>query len=175
SDCTTVAISFQVVLVVGQADVVVPQNLSGALNYNCLDCVTGALAMQLVVSVPENPSADMVTALNALWQQIADFSKNLEGLSFQEIHDRLVEYETQIVDVIQQYAPASASVSSSAGVAVSGAVVSGSSTTADASVSSSTSSSSANSATSPVATSTTPTDSGTAPTPTLTPTPTATP
>ena len=52
TDCRTVAVAFQVVLVAGQVDVVVPQNLSGALNYACVRCVTQALATQLVVSVP---------------------------------------------------------------------------------------------------------------------------
>ena len=48
--CTTVAVAFQVVLLVGSVDVVVPQNLSTAVNYACLECVTYALATQLVVS-----------------------------------------------------------------------------------------------------------------------------
>ena len=51
-DCRTVAVAFQVVLMVGSVDVVVPQNLSTAVNYACLECVTYALATQLVVTVP---------------------------------------------------------------------------------------------------------------------------
>ena len=35
-DCRTVAVAFQVVLVVGSVDVVVPQNLSAAVNYACV-------------------------------------------------------------------------------------------------------------------------------------------
>ena len=53
--CTTTAISFQVVAIVGHADIVVPQNLSGALNYDCVSCVTRALAVQLVVTLPAHP------------------------------------------------------------------------------------------------------------------------
>ena len=44
ADCRTVAIAFQVVLVVGQADVVVPQNISAAVNYDCVRCLTLAVA-----------------------------------------------------------------------------------------------------------------------------------
>ena len=54
--CRTTAVSFQVVLIVGNAHVVVPQNISAAVNYNCLACLTQALAVQLVLSLPGNPS-----------------------------------------------------------------------------------------------------------------------
>ena len=37
--CAAVAVGFQVVLIVGQTDVSVPENLSAAANYNCLDCL----------------------------------------------------------------------------------------------------------------------------------------
>ena len=36
--------AFQVVLIVGDADVVVPQNLAAAVNYNCFRCITAAIA-----------------------------------------------------------------------------------------------------------------------------------
>ena len=41
--CTTVAVAFQVVLIVGQANVAIPQNLSAAVNYSCIRCLTYAL------------------------------------------------------------------------------------------------------------------------------------
>jgi putative peptide zinc metalloprotease protein len=108
----------------------VPQNLSGALNYNCLDCVTKALAMQLVVTIPDHPSLALVEQLAVLWQQIADFSKHLQGLSLQQIHDRLEAYEQQIAALVQQYAPAasasaSAATSSASTGGTSGAAVAG--------------------------------------------------
>jgi len=56
-DCRTVAVAFQVVLVVGSVDVVVPQNLAAAVNYACVECVTYALATQLVVTL-DGPLSD---------------------------------------------------------------------------------------------------------------------
>jgi putative peptide zinc metalloprotease protein len=53
TDCRTVAVAFQVVFVAGQVDVVVPQNLSGALIRACVRCVTRAVATLLVVRVPD--------------------------------------------------------------------------------------------------------------------------
>src|SRR3990170_3780935 len=58
SDCVTVAVAFQVVVIVGSADVVVPQNLSGALNYDCFRCITTAIASQLVVTVDSLPGVE---------------------------------------------------------------------------------------------------------------------
>jgi putative peptide zinc metalloprotease protein len=103
--CTAVAVSFQVILIVGQANVIVPQNISAAVNYNCIQCVTAALAVQLVVTLPGAPSAAEAKELAALWQTIQEFSKHLVGLSFAEIHDRLVQFEKQILDIIEKHAP----------------------------------------------------------------------
>lgn len=98
--CRTVAVAFQVVLVVGSADVVVPQNLSGAVNYACVECVTTAVARQLVVSVPEALDAATMAELEALWQEIAAFGASLEDLPLSEIQARLTDYEQQILTVL---------------------------------------------------------------------------
>ena len=101
-DCTTVAIAFQVVLVVGQSDTIVPQNLAAAVNYNCISCVTAALARQLVLTI-EGPLSDLaMEELTALWQEIAAFGADLEGLSLGEIQARLTSYEEQIIAIIER-------------------------------------------------------------------------
>jgi putative peptide zinc metalloprotease protein len=107
-NCQATAISFQVVLIVGQANVVVPQNISAAVNYDCVSCLAQALAEQLVVTLPANPSPAELQQLTALWQQIQDFSKHLQGLSFTEIRTRLAGYEKQILQIVQQDAGSSA-------------------------------------------------------------------
>jgi len=111
--CTTVAVSFQVVVIVGHANVVAPQNLSGALSYNCIECVTQALAMQLVLTLPEQPTAQQVAALEALWNQISAFSNNIQGLSFTQIRTALRGYEKQLTDLIQSFAPSASASSTS--------------------------------------------------------------
>ena len=55
SNCVTVAVAFQVVLIMDDAQVVVPQNLAVAANYECYRCITAAIASQLVLSVEETP------------------------------------------------------------------------------------------------------------------------
>ena len=101
-DCQATAISFQVVLIVGQAQVIVPQNISAAVNYDCVSCLAQALAEQLVVTLPDNPSPAELQQLTALWQQIQDFSRHLQGLSFTDIRNRLTGYEQQILNIVQQ-------------------------------------------------------------------------
>lgn len=61
--CTTVAVSFQVVLVVGQSKNIAPINAAGALNYDCPACTTTALADQIVVTLKAQPSAALVATL----------------------------------------------------------------------------------------------------------------
>jgi len=98
--CAAVAIGFQVVLVVGSADIVVPQNLAGALNYNCIQCLTYALATQLVLTLDGPLSADGMAALNELWAQIADFGQSIEDYPLAELRDHLTSFEQQILDII---------------------------------------------------------------------------
>jgi putative peptide zinc metalloprotease protein len=102
SGCTTVAVAFQVVLVVGEADVVVPENLAGALNYACLECVTHALATQLVVSVPGPLGEDAARELAAIWEELREFGENIEDVPLSELRDRLTEFEARILDVVRE-------------------------------------------------------------------------
>jgi putative peptide zinc metalloprotease protein len=108
-NCVAVAVAFQVVLIVGDAHVVAPENISAAVGYNCIRCVTAALAIQLDVSIPSRPDATVTQQLNALWAKIRAFGKNLKGLTFSQIHDQLISFEKQILDVVAPYAQTTAS------------------------------------------------------------------
>ena len=78
--CAAVAIGFQVILVLGQADVVVPQNLAAAVNYNCLECATYALAQQLVLTL-DGPLSDAgMAAIEAVWAQIQQFGSTIANV-----------------------------------------------------------------------------------------------
>lgn len=100
-DCAAIAVGFQVVLIVGQANVVVPENLSAAANYNCIRCLTYALANQLVLTLDGPLSADGMAKLNALWQQIAEYGRNLQNVPLSEIQGKLEGFKKQIVEIIQ--------------------------------------------------------------------------
>lgn len=101
SGCAAVAVGFQVVLIAGQADVVVPENLSAAANYNCLDCLTYALASQLVLTL-DGPLGEASRAhLNALWAEISEYGRNLQNVPLSEIQGRLAGYKDQIAGIIR--------------------------------------------------------------------------
>lgn len=99
--CSAVAVGFQVVLIVGQADVIVPENLSAAANYNCLDCLTYALASQLVLTMDGPLNEDGMARLKALWAEIAAYGSNIQNVPLSEIQARLADYKEQITAVIQ--------------------------------------------------------------------------
>jgi putative peptide zinc metalloprotease protein len=63
--CTTVAVSFQIVLVVGRSQTIEPINIAEALNVNCPSCVTLAIARQIVLTVDSLPSDELLQRLNA--------------------------------------------------------------------------------------------------------------
>ncbi|MGY1808352.1 hypothetical protein ACI8AF_13360 [Blastococcus sp. SYSU D00669] len=102
--CRTVAVAFQVVVLVGSVDVVVPQNLATAVNYACVECVTAALATQLVVSVPGPLGEEAGRELAAVWAELRAFGEQIAGLSLSELRDRLTEFEERILAVVQQAA-----------------------------------------------------------------------
>jgi putative peptide zinc metalloprotease protein len=101
SGCTAVAVGFQVVLIVGQADVIVPENLSAAANYNCLECLTYALASQLVLTLDGPLGEDSMAKLNALWTEIAAYGRNIRNVPLSEIQGRLAGYKEQITAIIK--------------------------------------------------------------------------
>ena len=99
-DCAAVAVSFQVVLIVGDADTVVPANLATAVNYNCVRCLTYALASQLVVTL-DGPLSDAgMAALRDLWAEIADYARGITGRSLSELQGALEDFQDQILEII---------------------------------------------------------------------------
>ena len=70
--CTTVAVSFQIVLIVGHTDLIAPINVAGALNVNCPYCITAAIANQIVVTLEAEPSEELLAALNAELRELDD-------------------------------------------------------------------------------------------------------
>ena len=101
TDCDTVAVAFQVILVVGQADVVVPQNIAMALNYECDRCDTYALAVQLIASLTEMPSDEALEELAVLWDELEELQANITEIPLDELQTRLAEFEEAILGVLE--------------------------------------------------------------------------
>jgi putative peptide zinc metalloprotease protein len=106
SDCVTVAVAFQVVLIMDDAQVVVPQNLAVAANYDCYQCITAAIASQLVLSVEQEPGEEDLLALGQVWNQLLQFAHGITSYSLVEITEQLESFKAQIVDILMSAPPA---------------------------------------------------------------------
>jgi putative peptide zinc metalloprotease protein len=131
TDCRTVAVAFQVVLLAGQVDVVVPQNLSGAVNYACVRCVTQALATQLVVSVPDALTDAQNAQLDAVWKQLQAFGAHIQDVPLAELQSRLDQFTHQILAIVAPDAGNGATPTTS-GATSSGAATSAAATSSSA-------------------------------------------
>ena len=139
SDCVTVAISFQVVLVVGQADVVIPQNISQAVNWDCFRCITAALASQLVITLDDAPGEAELVALSDIWSDLAEFATTIYGQPISAIEAQLEEFKSEILAILGEAPPATetGTATDGSGTAPSPAPSDGASATPDGSTSSS--------------------------------------
>jgi putative peptide zinc metalloprotease protein len=118
--CAAVSVAFQVVFVPMDTDVIAPQNIAAAVNYDCVNCLTYALAQQLVVTLAGPLSEESMQQLDAIWAELAQLGAEIASIPLDEIDDRLDEIEVQILLVIEAdqpgtlpSAPASASESAS--------------------------------------------------------------
>jgi putative peptide zinc metalloprotease protein len=100
SNCVSVAVAFQVVLIMDDAQVVVPQNLAVAANYDCYRCITAALASQLVLSVDGEPGEEELRALGEVWGQLLAFAQSITSYSLTEVIAQLDAFEGQIVAIM---------------------------------------------------------------------------
>jgi putative peptide zinc metalloprotease protein len=144
-----------VVLVVGQADVIAPENIAVAANSGCLACMTTAMAVQLVATVSALPPQEVYDQLAAALAQLDD----LDGLDPQSLWEQVQKVQADVTKVLTD-----------AGL-LTGVTVSGTTASATPSASpSGTPSAGASAAAAPV-----PTASDAVPTPTGEPSPTPSP
>ena len=100
SDCVAVAVAFQVVLISEDAQVVVPQNLAVAANYDCYQCITAAVANQLVLTVPGEPDEEQLRALAGVWNRLIEFGRGISAYSLAEITDQLETFKSEIITIL---------------------------------------------------------------------------
>jgi putative peptide zinc metalloprotease protein len=109
--CGAVAVAYQVVLVIDEDatddNVAVPQNLAGALNYECVNCMTYALARQLFVTLDEPLSEDATAKLDAVWERIQAYEAAIEKgeVDPDDIAPQLDAYTNEIKAIIEADQP----------------------------------------------------------------------
>jgi putative peptide zinc metalloprotease protein len=98
--CTTVAVSFQIVLVVGQSDTIAPINAAGALNVDCPACMTTAIADQIVVTVSQQPSAELQQKLKAALAKLNALPSLGADATPAEIYAQVQSVQQQVVSTL---------------------------------------------------------------------------
>jgi putative peptide zinc metalloprotease protein len=99
-DCRTVALAFQVVLVVGNANVVTPQNVAVAVNDQCQACLTYASATQLVIGVDGLTRLTDTGTRNVLkaFADIAALRAHLDQLTIDQLNDAVQTAKSELLD-----------------------------------------------------------------------------
>ena len=103
--CTTTAIAFQTLIVVGYAQVITPVNAAVAANYACEGCQTHALALQLVATLAAMPDEVALADLAQVWSQLEELSENFDLMPLEEVYSTLVAAETAILEILEPYQP----------------------------------------------------------------------
>jgi putative peptide zinc metalloprotease protein len=107
--CAAVAVAYQVVFVIESDEtdnnVAAPQNLAGALNYDCVNCLTYALAEQLFITLDRPLTEEEMAKLDEIWGQIEELETRINNgeLTLEEIDaidDQLAGYTAQIKEVV---------------------------------------------------------------------------
>jgi len=98
--CRSVAVAFQVVLIVGYSDVIQPVNAAAALNYACNSCVTHAVAVQLVATLAREPSPTVLAALTQLETQVEQSRDWIAQLPTEQIYGVLLAVRTRVLEIL---------------------------------------------------------------------------
>lgn len=104
TDCQTVALALQVVLVSGDVDVVVPQNEAFALNVACAECLTYASATQLVLGVdgPTHLTSDGYRRLARVQQDLRALEAQLAELDAAALHTAVQAAKAEVLAVFTE-------------------------------------------------------------------------
>jgi putative peptide zinc metalloprotease protein len=102
TDCQTVAVAIQVVLIMSDASVITPTNEAIALNIECSGCETLASAFQYVLSTggPVHFTAEGNQEIAQLRHQLIELMKNSSTMSLTEIQAQVEQIAHQLAHVV---------------------------------------------------------------------------
>ncbi|MEZ0339590.1 hypothetical protein ACAG25_06355 [Mycobacterium sp. pV006] len=110
--CAAVAVAYQVVFVLDEIEdndnVAIPQNLAGALNYRCVNCLTYAVAQQLFVTLDTPLSAEAQRAIEEIWVKVGRYAASIESgdvTDLAEIARTFDGFTAQIKEIVETEQP----------------------------------------------------------------------
>jgi putative peptide zinc metalloprotease protein len=98
TECRTIAVAFQVILILGSVDEIAPVNAAVAANFDCKRCDTYAFAYQLIVSIAKLPSDRVLKELTAVLERVRDL--DLNSLSPDEIYLALEKAKRDVLEIL---------------------------------------------------------------------------
>src|SRR2546421_7550187 len=103
TDCTTIAVAIEIVLVESNASVVTPTNIPSAFNDQCALCVTAAEAYQFVLGTggPVHFDSEGNRMLNDIRHELHDLKH--ASLTLADLQARLDAIAAQIRDVLANH------------------------------------------------------------------------
>ena len=99
--CETGAVAFQVLLIVGQADEIIPVNIAQAVNYQCVECRTMAFAYQIAATLTQAPDAEIQAQIDAALARLDALEGRIHTMTAQEIYLELEAIEAMILGAIE--------------------------------------------------------------------------
>jgi len=102
--CQTVALAFQVVLVSGDADVVVPENEALAVNVACAECLTYASATQVVLGFdgPVRLTAEGRQRLNTLRRSLRQLEDDVAAMDAAMLHTEVQRAKAELIAIFTE-------------------------------------------------------------------------
>lgn len=102
TDCRTVAVAIQVVLVSGDVDSATPENVAVAINYDCTECETLARAFQFVYGTGEELefTKEGKKRLHDLKKQVQNL-KHRDDLTLAQLSDELAVIAAEVAEVVE--------------------------------------------------------------------------
>jgi len=99
-DCRSVAVAFQVVLIVGQDDEIAPRNEAVAVNHTCSACTTRSLAMQTVLVLDEEPTAAQMAEIEGVWDRVEAVRSMVGPAPIGDVRAELVALQAELVSIL---------------------------------------------------------------------------
>lgn len=100
TSCTTVAIAFQVVIIIDGSHIVIPENVAAAINAECARCITHALATQLIGTTVSPLTEAQMAELQALWTELEALDAAASTMSLDAVYAQLDEIQTEIESLL---------------------------------------------------------------------------
>ena len=85
---------------IGYAQVITPTNTAVAVNYVCTECLTQAIALQDIVTLPSMPDEVTLASLSSVWSQLEMLNESFHLLPLNEVYADLVSAQTQILSIL---------------------------------------------------------------------------